>query len=43
MNLEKIQWKQLVGEAMMVMVPREKHGELECREAKKVELQKLED
>ena len=42
-NLEQAEWRQPQPqeECMMVMIPRHRHGEKDCRDAKKVELEKL--
>lgn len=42
-DLEMVNWEHTTEEAMMVMVPREKHHEEQCKEAKRVELKKLEE
>ena len=43
-NLEKNHWKKIQAEqALMAIIPRAQHGELECRKAKDLELQKLRD
>ena len=41
-NLELNQWRKISTEqAMMAIIPRAKHGELECRRAKEIEPEKL--
>ena len=42
-NLETAVWSRTEEEVMMVLIPRSKHGDSDCKAAKQVELKKLKD
>ena len=42
-NLETASWSRVGEEVMMVLIPRSRHGESDCKSAKQTELKKLQD
>ena len=42
-NLESSVWSRTEDEVMMVLIPRTRHGDSDCKAAKQVELKKLKD
>ena len=42
-NLETASWSRVEEEVMMVLIPRSRHGESDCKSAKQTELKKLQD